>query len=93
MNLEENKYYKIILIGNRNFEINKNYLFKYILKENIIKIKNETKIEINLEELAKQNNLKGLFVQEILEEMNKNNYDKKILESVLEIGLEAIDKK
>ena len=93
LNLEENKYYKIILIGNRNFEINKNYLFKYILKENIIKIKNETKIEINLEELAKQNNLKGLFVQEILEEMNKNNYDKKILESVLEIGLEAIDKK
>ena len=49
--------------------------------------------KIDLEELAKNKNLKGLFVKEILEELNKNNYDKKLLENVLEIGLNIINKK
>lgn len=92
LNLEENNYYKIILIGDKNFEINIFNLFKFINNENIIKIKNNTKLKIDLEELAKNKNLKGLFVKEILEEFNKNNYDKKILENALEIGLNIIEK-
>ena len=93
LELDENIFYKIILVGNKNFEINIYHLFKFILKENIIKIKNNTKLKINKEELAKENNLKGLFVKEILEELNKNNYDKNMLENVLELGLEVLDKK
>ena len=93
LELEENIYYKIILIGDKNFEINIYNLFQLINNENIIKIKNHTKLKIDLEELAKNKNLKGLFVKEILEELNKNNYDKKLLENVLEIGLNIIDKK
>ena len=93
LNLEENIYYKIILIGDKNFEINIYNLFKYINNENIIKIKNKTELKIDLEEISKNNNLKGLFVKEILEEFNKNNYDKKLLENALEIGLNLIDKK
>ena len=89
----DNNYYKIILIGDKNFEINIYNLFKFISNENIIKIKNETKLKVNLEQLSKENNLKGLFVKEILEELNKNNYDKKILENALEIGLDILDKK
>ena len=89
----DNNYYKIILIGDKNFEINIYNLFKFISHENIIKIKNETKLKINLEHLSKENNLKGLFVKEILEELNKNNYDKKLLENALEIGLNILDKK
>ena len=57
-----------------------------------MKIKN-IKIKINLEEVSKENNLKGLFVKEILEELNNNNYDKKILEQALDIGLEIIENK
>ena len=91
--LEENTYYKIILIGEKNFEINIYNLFKFILNENIIKIKNKTKIKIDLEKISKNNNLKGLFVKEILEELNKNNYNKELLENVLELGLDVIDKK
>ena len=92
LNLEENIYYKIILVGDKNFEINIYNLFKYINNENIIKIKNNTKLKINLEEISKNNNLKGLFVKEILEELNKNNYNKEILEEALEIGLNIIEK-
>ena len=90
LNLEANVYYKLILIGDKNFEINLYNIFKFILNDNIIKIKNEAKLKINLEEISRENNLKGLFVKEILKELNENNYDKKILENALEIGLEAI---
>ena len=93
MNFDENIFYKIILIGDKNFEINTYELMKYILKDNIIKIKNKTKLKINLEEISKNNNLKGLFVKEILEELNNNNYSKETLENVLSLGLEIIDKK
>ncbi len=90
INLEKNVFYKLILIGDKNFEINIYNLFKFISNENIIKIKNNTKLKINLEEISKNNNLKGLFVKEILEELNKNNYDKELLNEVLEIGLNVI---
>ena len=93
LNLEKNYFYKIILTGDKNFLINIYNLLKYILNENIIKIKNNTKIKINLEEIAKNNNLKGLFVREILEEFNKNNYNRELLKNALEIGLDVIDKK
>ena len=92
LELEKNVFYKIILIGDKNFEINIYNLFKFISNENIIKIKNNTKLKINLEEISKNNNLKGLFVKEILEELNKNNYEKEILENILEIGLDVLDK-
>lgn len=93
LNLNSNNYYKIILKGDKNFNININELFQYIIKENIIKIKNDTKLKINLEEISKNNNLKGLFIREILKELNNNNYDKKTLENVLSIGLDLFDKK
>lgn len=91
LNLDDGVYYKLILIGDKNFEININNLFKYINNENIIKIKNKTELKINLNELSKENSLKGLFVKEILEELNKENYNKEILNDVLEIGLEILN--
>ena len=91
--LEENTYYKIILVGDKNFEINIYNLFKFISNENIIKIKNKTKLKIDLEKISKNNNLKGLFVKEILDELNKENSNKELLENVLELGLDVIDKK
>ena len=88
INLEENKLYEIILIGKRNFEININEIYKYYLDEKIIKIKNNTKINYNIEKIIQENNLKGLFVKELLN--NKNNYNEKIIEKALEIGLEIL---
>lgn len=90
LKLEDNTYYKLILTGDKNFEININNLFKYINNENIIKIKNNTKLKVDLEEISKENSLKGLFVKEILEEMQKENYNKETLENALEIGLNIL---
>ena len=91
LKIEENKLYKIILNGKRNFEINIYNLYKYELNEKIIKIKNKTKPNYNIEEIAKENSLRGLFAKEILEEMKKENYNNEIIENALEIGMEILD--
>lgn len=87
INIEKNTMLKIILVGTRNFEIDENKILKLINNENILKIKNNTKIKYDLEELSKQNNLKGIFVKEMLELLNKNEENKKIIEKAIEIGL------
>ncbi len=89
--IEENKLYKIILTGKRNFEINIYNLYKYDLNERIIKIKNKTKPNFNLDEISKENTLKGLFAKEILQEINSKNYDEEIIEQALEIGMEILE--
>lgn len=87
LELLENKFYKVILIGERNFEINKYEIEKYV-DEKIIKIKNNTNIKQNLEEIAKQNNLKGIFVKNMLEKIKENPEQKEKITRAIEIGLE-----
>ena len=89
--LDDNNLYKIILIGKRNFEVNINNLYKFINKENIIKIKDKTKLNCNLDELADENTLKGIFIKEIKEELDKTNYTKEELDKILEIGISILE--
>lgn len=85
--IEENIMCKLILVGTRNFEIETNKILKLISNKNILKIKNRTKLNFNLEELATQNNLKGIFIGEMLNLLNENSEDKEIVEKAIEIGL------
>ena len=87
--INENNYYKIILVGKRNFEIDLSKIEKLILKPNIVKIKDETKTKIDLEELSKKNTLKGIFVRNMLEQMNEQN--RSTIEKAIEIGLETME--
>lgn len=95
-NLEVNKneYVEIVLIGNRSFEIDKYDLLKYIMNDRIIKIKDQTKLAYNLEKLANDTTLKGIFIKEMLKGLNKENItqeERKILAKAIEIGLEALE--
>lgn len=83
--IDENKYYKIILVGTKKLELNTNELIKHIQNKNIIKIKNKTKIEYDLEKISKEQSLKGIFVKELLDQINEENKEQ-ILESIY-IGL------
>ena len=85
--IEENIMCKIILVGTRNFEIETNKILKLIRNKNILKIKNRTKLKFNLEELAIQNNLKGIFISEMMNLLNENSEDKEVIEKAIEIGL------
>ena len=83
----ENNLYKIILNGYRNFPININIK---LLNKNIIKIKNNTKLKIEINE----NNftLKGIFFKKLNEKKNNNEIDQKTYENILELGQQVLEK-
>ena len=94
LNFDENNLIEIILIGKRNFEIDKYELYKLISNDKVIKIKNKTKINYNLEKIANDTTLKGLFAKEMLKKLNDENISieqKEIIENAIEIGFEALD--
>ena len=84
---EENKLYKIILIGYRNFPIN---IDIKLINKNIIKIKDNTKIKLDFKE--NNSTLKGLFVKKLNERKNNNLIDEKTYENILEIAEQALGK-
>jgi len=90
--LDENKFYKIILIGKRKFEIDILELTKLIVKENIIKIKNQTEPDYEIEKLINDTTLKGIFVKQLLKEKENQNYTEEEINQILEIGLSIMDK-
>lgn len=94
LEFDERELIEIILIGKRNFEIDKYELYKLISNDKIIKIKNKTKINYDLKKLANDTTLKGLFAKKMLEKLEDENIteeEKEILEKAVEIGMEALD--
>lgn len=87
---EENKYYEIILVGGRNFEINKYKLYKLIEKDCVIKIKDKTKMGIDLDELEKEVSLRGIFAKKMREKLGQDVKNNEIIEKALEYGLESL---
>ena len=82
--------YKIVLTGYRNFEIDVRQLLQAVSKENILKIKDLTKISYDVEELSKQNNLKGLFIREVIKTYNDGLCTEEELQKAIEIGLDVM---
>lgn len=88
--LDENKFYKIILVGKRKFEIDILELMKFITQENIIKIKNKTELDYEIEKMINNSTLKGIFIKQLLNE--KQNYTQDEINQILEIGLSIMEK-
>ena len=94
LEIKDNEYVEIVLTGNRNFEINKYDILKYIENNRIIKLKDKTKIGYDLEKISKETTLKGLFVQEMQKRITQENLsqeEKEIIEKAIEIGFEALE--
>ena len=92
LEIKDNQLIKIILTGKRNFEIDKYEIYKLLTNERIIKIKDHTKIQYDLEKLANTHTLKGLFVEEILKEKeNAGEEELEIIEKAVEIAFEALE--
>ncbi len=88
IDIDENKYYKIVLIGNKHIEIDEKRLIRNIQNNKILKIKDKSKYEFDLEKISKENSLRGIFVKELLGQINEEN-KQDILESIY-IGLEKL---
>ena len=90
MNIDDNKLYKIVLIGNRNFEINIYKLYKMIEIRNIIKFKDKTRLGYELEKIANDSTLKGIFAKEMISRLQEENVDKEVIEKAIEIGINSL---
>lgn len=90
INLEENKFYKIILEGEESFEINPTRICKLQEQKNVIKIIKISHIKENLEELSKEKSLRGIFVNKMLEKQKNSNYTEELINKAIEIGLDAL---
>ncbi len=88
--IDENKLYKIKLIGNKNIEINKNKILKIINKKNILKIKDCTQINFDIEKIIQENNLKSYFIKELNKLKQENNYTDEEINQAMEIGLNML---
>ena len=92
-NFSENLY-KVILIGEtlQDIQINIPEILS-IISQNVyyIKIKDETEIKLDLEALAEENSLKGIFVKKITEriESAEDEQEKSRLKYALKLGLNA----
>ena len=86
----EKSKYKIILNGVRNFEINIYNIKKLISNESILKIEDNTKMKYNLEEIVNQNNLKGLFIKNMLKKKEEGKYTEEDIQKAIELGLEIL---
>ncbi len=92
LEIADNQLIKIILTGKRNFEINKYEIYKLLTNERIIKIKDHTKIQYDLEKIANNYTLKGLFAKEVLKEKeNAGEEELEIIEKAVEIAFEALE--
>ncbi len=91
--IQEKELAKISLIGRRNFEIDIYELYKLISNQKVIKIKDKTKINYDLEKIAKETTLKGLYTKELTEMLRQeqNEKEKQIIEKAIEIGLETLE--
>lgn len=63
---------------------------KLINLKNILKIKDLSKTNYNLEEIAKENNLRGVFVREALQKLEKGEYTEEEIMKAIEITLEVM---
>ena len=60
------------------------------INKHFLKVKDKTKVNYDLEELSKQNNLKGIFVKEVLDMYNKGLCTEEEYQKAIEIGLDAM---
>ena len=88
--LVEENFYKVILVGKRFFTINIDEIIKLKERKNIIKIKDFTDIGTDVEELIGRNDIKGILIKRILQRKEKENISQEDIEKAIEIGLEVL---
>lgn len=90
LNLNEKNMYEIILIGNRQFTIYPREILKLIETNQILKIKDCTQIGYDIEKIAKENNLRGVFVREVIKKYQNSNFTEEQIKKAIEIGIDAM---
>ena len=64
-----------------------------VLNETILKVKDFSKMKYDINELANQNNLKGVFINRILQKEQEGICTKEEMEEAIEIFINALKQK
>ena len=84
-------FYKINLIGRRNFELNVKDIKSGITHENILQIKDLTKMNYNIASIMNEKNLRGAFVNRVFALRDNQTITQEEMDKMLEIGLNAME--
>lgn len=90
LRLEAQNMYEIVLVGDRQIEINAREILKLVDVENILKIKDCTQIGYDIQKISKENNLRGIFVREVIKKYQEGEYTEEQIKKAMEIGLEVL---
>ena len=85
-----NKYYEYIFVGSKNIEIDINKILKLLEDKRVVKLKDKSKLSIDIEQISKEKSLKGIFVKELLNEIDEDESNKDEILRIIEIGLNAM---
>lgn len=88
---QENKYYEYIFVGNKNIEINTNKILKLIEDKKVIKLKDQSTLKHDLEQISKEKSLKGIFVKHLLDEIKEDESNREEILRTIEIGLNVMN--
>ncbi len=86
LDLKDN-FYKVELSGIRNIDMKKLIEEIYLSNEKVCKVIDNTHFEYDLEKIAKQDTLKGIFVRNMLQEIKNNPENEKLLMQSIEYVL------
>lgn len=92
LNLKKENFYKIILIGEKNTEINEENILKLINEKNILKIYDISQTSKNIDQMTTQKNLEGFFIKELLNRLEEDNYTEEEKNKILQMGIDLFDK-
>ena len=89
LEIDKNNFYKLVFKGKKDFLINEKYILDNIQWNNILRIEDETERDIDIEEISKENTLRGIFIKKILEKKSKatNTTEKEKLDNAIELVL------
>ena len=90
LNFDEKNMIEIVLTGNRKFSINTREILQLIANRNILKMKDQTQIAIDIEQISNENNLRGIFIKEIIKKYKEGKYSEEQIKKAIEIGLEVM---
>ncbi len=90
LQLDVRNMYEIVLVGNRRFVIDPREILKLVPVSNILKIKDHTQISYDIEKIACEKNLRGIFVKKVIEKWQDGKYTEEQLKKAIELGLEVM---
>lgn len=90
LNVPEEDICRIILKGTKNIDIKEIEEVINNLYKNVCEIKNETTLPYDLEEIAKQKTLKGIFTKKMLELIEKEPENKEEIMKAIELAYASL---